>query len=168
MTGRRSSYPLSFINQYVPMPNQNKEASIIQDIIELEEPERRTRYLTSKTYNQEALYSPHISKMDEEKRPYPVRMDSIQSSFSTRSETPDGLRSHPTKRPFDTPEEDLEKTSEASHHHHYHDGIFWRSPILMGGNLLIGIIASISHHVFYSQMVGKEVGDEYSQQWTLR
>ncbi|KAA8573449.1 hypothetical protein EYC84_005034 [Monilinia fructicola] len=133
----------------------------------MDEHERRGDFFLNQSHNQEASDHRDQNDADEEKRPYPVRVDSVQSNISTKSETSDENRSHATIRPFDRTEDNLVENSESSLHH-YHDGIFWRSPILMGGNLLIGILASIAHHVFYNCMVGKQVGDEHSQQWTLR
>ncbi|KAF7913457.1 hypothetical protein BELL_0064g00280 [Botrytis elliptica] len=196
MAGQRTSYPMSS-NHYLPMSNHNHEASDSQDVIEMKDQRKESHYLPKTDRDQESSYTFHTIEMedqrielhnlsktnhdqetsyafhtidmeDEEKRPYPVRMDSLQSTHSTKSGHSNTGRSHSTIRPFDTQEEDLVGNSEPSHHHQHHDGIFWRSPILMGGNLFIGIIASIAHHVFYSCMVGKQVGDDFSQQWTLR
>lgn len=195
MAGRRTSYPMS-PKHYLPMANHNHEAPDLQDVIEMKDQGKESHYFpkigheepsytvhtiemedqrielhefSQGNHDQETSYAFHTIEMeDEEKRPYPVRMDSLQSTRSTKSEHSETGRSLPTIRPFDTQEEDLVRNSEPSHHHQHHDGIFWRSPILMGGNLFIGIIASIAHHVFYSCMVGKQVGDDFSQQWTLR
>ncbi|THV45419.1 hypothetical protein BGAL_0491g00010 [Botrytis galanthina] len=178
------------------MANHNHEAPDLQDVIEMKDQGKESHYFpktgheelsytvhtmemedqrielhefSQRNHDQETSYTFHTIEMeDEEKRPYPVRMDSLQSTRSAKSEHSETGRSLPTIRPFDTQEEDLVRNSEPSHHHQHHDGIFWRSPILMGGNLFIGIIASIAHHVFYSCMVGKQVGDDFSQQWTLR
>ncbi|KAF7868385.1 hypothetical protein EAF04_004917 [Stromatinia cepivora] len=149
------------------MANRNHEVSNLQDIIEMDEQEKRAHHCPKTIHNQEALYYQHVDKMDQERRPYPVRVDSMHSNLSMKSENSDGESSHSTIRYFNGPEDDSVGSSEPSHHH-FHDGIFWRSPIMMGGNLLIAIIASVSHHVFNSCMVGKQVGDDYSQQWTLR
>ncbi|TGO48091.1 hypothetical protein BOTNAR_0493g00050 [Botryotinia narcissicola] len=183
-------------NHYLPMANHNHEAPDSQDDIEMKDQGKESHYFP-KTGHEEPSYTVHTIEMedqrielhefsktnhdketpytfhtiemeDEEKRPYPVRMDSLRSNRSTKSEHSENGRSLPTIRPFDTQEENLVGSLEPSHHHQHHDGIFWRSPILMGGNLLIGVIASIAHHVFYSCMVGKQVGDDISQQWTLR
>ncbi|KAI9647681.1 hypothetical protein NHQ30_004066 [Ciborinia camelliae] len=168
MASRRSYFAIR-PNHHFTVANHSQEASGLQEMmdIEMEEHETMIHHVPSAIHNQEDLSSPDKNKMEKEKRPYPIRVDSIQSTLSTQSGHSDGRRSHSTIRPFDTGEDDLVENSEPSHQH-YHDGIFWRSPIFMGGNLMIGIVASVSHHIFYSSMVGKQVGDDYSQQWILR
>ncbi|TGO86393.1 hypothetical protein BPOR_0307g00020 [Botrytis porri] len=194
MAGRRTSHPMR-LNHYLPMANHSHKASDLQDVMELKDQGKDSHHFPKTDHERETSYTFHTIEMedqrieshdipktnhdektpyafhtidmeDEEKRPYPIRVDSLQSTHSMQSEHSETGRSHSTIRPLDTQEEDLVGKSEPSHH--YHDGIFWRSPILMGGNLFVGIIASIAHHVFYSCMVGKQVGDDYSQQWTLR
>ena len=50
----------------------------------------------------------------------------------------------------------------------HHRGIYWRSPIYMVAFLIFGIMAAISHHVFYSSLDGHQVGNDREQQWNLR
>jgi hypothetical protein len=50
----------------------------------------------------------------------------------------------------------------------HHRGIYWRSPIYMVAFLLFGILAAISHHVFYASLDGHQVGNDREQQWNLR
>lgn len=138
-------------NQYSQKANQNEEVNI-HNMIEMEEQEKEGVRFPRMSAGQQASNRSNTYEMDEEKRPYPIRADSIRSNISMSSGTSDG---------------DFVESSEPNLYN-YHDGIFWRSPILMGGNLLLGIIASVSHHVYYSFMVGKQVGDDYAQQWVLR
>ncbi|APA06040.1 hypothetical protein sscle_01g008100 [Sclerotinia sclerotiorum 1980 UF-70] len=133
----------------------------------MDEQETRTHHCPKTIHQEEALYFQHVDKLGQGNRAYPVRVDSIHSNLSMKSENSDGESIHSTIRYCDTSEDDSVGSSKPGHHI-YHDGIFWRSPITMGGNLLIGILACVSHHVFNTCMVGKQVGDELSQQWTLR
>lgn len=50
----------------------------------------------------------------------------------------------------------------------HHRGIYWRSPICMVAFLLFGILAAVSHHVFYASLDGRQVGNDREQQWNLR
>jgi hypothetical protein len=50
----------------------------------------------------------------------------------------------------------------------HHRGIYWRSPIYMVAFLLFGILAAVSHHVFYASLDGHQVGNDREQQWNLR
>jgi len=50
----------------------------------------------------------------------------------------------------------------------HHQGIYWRSPISMVSFLLFGVLASVSHHFYYSSLDGKQVGNDRQQQWSLR
>jgi hypothetical protein len=50
----------------------------------------------------------------------------------------------------------------------HHRGIYWRSLIYMVVFLIFGILAAISHHVFYSSLDGHQVGNDREQQWNLR
>jgi hypothetical protein len=55
-------------------------------------------------------------------------------------------------------------TAEEKHH----QGIYWRSPIGMVSFLIFGVVASVSHHLYYSSLDGKKVGNDNDQQWALR
>jgi hypothetical protein len=50
----------------------------------------------------------------------------------------------------------------------HHEGIYWRSPIAMVAFFLLGLFASIAHHVYYSSLDGNRVGNDREQQWALR
>lgn len=43
-------------------------------------------------------------------------------------------------------------------------GIYWVSPFKMVFFLLVGILMSVGHHVYYQSRVGKVVGNENDQQ----
>lgn len=47
-------------------------------------------------------------------------------------------------------------------------GIFWRSPALMISCFLLGMLASIGHHLFYSHFDGTIVGSPSEQEWNIR
>ncbi|KAF4637023.1 hypothetical protein G7Y89_g1067 [Cudoniella acicularis] len=49
-----------------------------------------------------------------------------------------------------------------------HQGIWWKSPTLMIGFLILGIAACSAHHGWYAHLSGRQVGDDISQQWALR
>lgn len=44
--------------------------------------------------------------------------------------------------------------------------IYWLSPFGMVSFLLLGIFASISHHLYYNSFIGKVIGDNDEQQRT--
>ncbi|KAG0646652.1 hypothetical protein D0Z07_7475 [Hyphodiscus hymeniophilus] len=50
----------------------------------------------------------------------------------------------------------------------HHQGIYWRSPLMMVAFFLSGVTSSVSHHFYYSSLDGKQVGNDNSQQWALR
>lgn len=82
----------------------------------------------------------------------------MPSVSTIRSEVTDKLLS-----PTITSITDLERQTTR-----HHEGIYWRSPVTMVAFFLFGIIASISHHVYYSSLDGNQVGNDNSQQWALR
>jgi hypothetical protein len=49
-----------------------------------------------------------------------------------------------------------------------HQGIYWRSPILMVSLFLLGTIFAVVHHVCYSVLSGRRVGNDQEQQRVVR
>lgn len=91
--------------------------------------------------------------------------ESVRSS-NDRTHSVSTLQSDATEKLLSatrTSEVDLERQATG-----HHEGIYWRSPNMMIGFFLLGVIASISHHFYYSSLDGKRVGNDNSQQWALR
>lgn len=49
-----------------------------------------------------------------------------------------------------------------------HNGIYKWSPIAMVIFFFLGILTSFMHHIYYSALDGRQVGNDRQQQWALR
>lgn len=60
------------------------------------------------------------------------------------------------------------RTSDADTIKTYHQGIYWRSPITMVTFFLSGVFISAGHHLYYSSLVGRAVGNVTDQELVIR
>lgn len=116
-------------------------------------PKQSSKAMADQTIHEKSVIL-HISKEEIAPAPSPQEQASANANVSMVSvgtNTSDGL---------------LSATSTAAEKHH--QGIYWRSPIGMVSFLLFGVLASVSHHLYYSSLDGKQVGNDNDQQWALR
>jgi hypothetical protein len=117
-----------------------------------------------------APYSKFTAVQDPRRLSVPtVRVESVPESIcpsNDRTHSVSTTQADVTEKLLTTPhtsEIDLERHATG-----HHEGIYWKSPLMMAAFFLVGVIASISHHFYYSSLNGKQVGNDNAQQWALR